>query len=449
MAYTQNYIRLTDKFLIERNIDEVATFMTIDGHDFQDFVLELQSNFTTELELQVINIDASLDALSLDIDNFKAIESEHYSELSGEIDSLNVEVNRNRVFIESNKEQLDIINEQTRLVGNYTMVRGDDDTKKAEMSFLVKGRGPTAGTPEMIPEEYSTYEDVIKIIFNQTDSLDYLRTFDNLLVGDILEIAQYNEYAIFTRATFQVTTLPVYAPLKYTYTIEVEFISGAGDGSGIPYKQTDDETGEVKNDRVTRCEAYPSVDLQEMALTEDYKTLMKNSLPIGIVMPWVSTRLPAGFHECNGTNLGDDTKYDDFSVIYGRTTPDMRGRALVGYGAYGATTLNAKLGQTTAAPSGGLTMTSNGSHTHTVSINDGGTHTHKYGDKGRQAGGTTDKVWGGVEGQNVHQSSSAGSHTHTSTVSTSGTHKHTVTGWDTYNRMYSYVTRWIVKTHHV
>ena len=69
MAYTQNYIRLTDKFLIERNIDEVATFMTIDGHDFQDFVLELQSNFTIELELQVINIDASLTALALDIDN--------------------------------------------------------------------------------------------------------------------------------------------------------------------------------------------------------------------------------------------------------------------------------------------------------------------------------------------------------------------------------------------
>ena len=449
MAYTQNYIRLTDKFLIERNIDEVATFMTIDGHDFQDFVLELQSNFTTELELQVINIDASLTALALDIDNFKAIESDHFSELTGEIENLTIEVNRNRVFIESNKEQLDIINEQTRLVGNYTMVQGDDGIKKAEMGFKVKGRGPTAGTPEMNPEPYSTYEDVIKIIFNQTDSLNYLRTFDNLLVGDIVEIAQYNEYAIFTRATFQVTSLPVYTAANFTYTIEVEFISGAGDGSGIPFKQTNEE-GNLINDRVTRCEAYPSVDLQEMALTDDYKTLMKNSLPIGITMPWVSTKLPAGFHECNGTLLSDDTKYNEFRLLYGSSTPNMKGRAIVGYGAYGATTLNKQMTQTTSAPSGsGLGMTSSGSHSHTVSINDGGTHTHRYGDKDRKAGGTTAKVWGGNEGTNYHQSSSAGSHTHTSTVSTSGSHTHSITGWDSYNRMHSYVARWIVKTHHV
>lgn len=449
MAYTQNYIRLTDKFLIERNIDEVATFMTIDGHDLQDFVLELQSNFTTELELQVINIDASLEALNQDLTNFKGIENSHYSELSDDIKDLNNEVYRNRVFIDSNKEQLDILNEQTRLVGNYQLVQGPVPDE-GEVTFKVDGRGANAGQHNIAMDENSLYMDVVRIKFNKIDAEGNTREFDNILVGDIIELSQYNEYTIFTRATFQVTSQKNLVDSNKVYAFEVEYISGAGDGNGIPYLK--EENGLTVNDRLTRGEVYPSVDLQEMALTEDYETMLKNALPVGIIMPWISTKLPPGFQECNGSALtGDpqDNKYQAFRDLYGTSTPDMRGRALVGYGAYGCTTLNSKKGQTTSAPSTAMVMTSAGAHTHSVTIDVGGSHTHQYGNKDNDAGGTGSKVWGGIVGQNHHESSSAGSHTHTSTVTSAGGHTHTISGWDTYNRMYSYVARWIVKTHNV
>ena len=84
----KNHIRLTDKFIIERTSKEITTFMTVDGHDLQDFVLELQSDFTSDAELQLQTLENGLIALNFDLVTQKEIESTHYNNITTAQDNL-------------------------------------------------------------------------------------------------------------------------------------------------------------------------------------------------------------------------------------------------------------------------------------------------------------------------------------------------------------------------
>lgn len=160
------------------------------------------------------------------------------------------------------------------------------------------------------------------------------------------------------------------------------------------------------------------------------------TIPLGIITLWYGAAVdcPAGWAVCNGAVV---PRSDGSGTI---TTPDMRGRVMMG--ADGSYAPGATLGATTAT----ATSSSSGSHTHTV---DGGSHTHSgtvsgtaltidqmpshshgNGIKDDNAGGIFaygTKAAPGSPGNLQHDSGGAASQGITETVGGGATHTHELT----------------------
>ena len=123
---------------------------------------------------------------------------------------------------------------------------------------------------------------------------------------------------------------------------------------------------------------------------------------------------------------------------------------MVGAGGKGiSSTINRAIPQSTSKPAKTVTTASAGSHKHTVTIENNGAHNHVYGDNNKYGGGTGNRAYGAQNGGGHYDTSSAGSHSHTMTLSDAGSHSHSLSGWDSYNRMYSHSCHYIMKVYHI
>ena len=136
---------------------------------------------------------------------------------------------------------------------------------------------------------------------------------------------------------------------------------------------------------------------------------INKNTPVGVIHAYAGLHAPSGYLLCQGQQVSRTVYADLFRVIGtsygigdGSTTfhlPDLRGRVVVGLKDDDSdfNTLAKKAG----------------SKTHTLTVNEMPSHTHKQNAHKHTSGGS---------------SSSTGSHTHTATSNSTGAHTHTVSG---------------------
>jgi microcystin-dependent protein len=165
-------------------------------------------------------------------------------------------------------------------------------------------------------------------------------------------------------------------------------------------------------------------------------TAVANALvPVGTITAYAGTTAPTGWLLCNGTST---TGYTALAALVGVTTPDFRGRFLIGdnadltlLGTGGSTTIattnlpahaHAVGTLAAAAAATGITTVDGGSHSHTVSLDLlTSTVSHGHGQNGVAMGGTT----ADPDGDGSMSTSSHAGHSH---GITDPTHGHTITG---------------------
>ena len=142
------------------------------------------------------------------------------------------------------------------------------------------------------------------------------------------------------------------------------------------------------------------------------------TVPVGGIIMWSGSTVPTGWALCDGTTSN------------GRSTPDLRGRFVVGAGT-GSGLSNRTLGTTGGAETVTLAVGHLPAHNHTFSgtTSSGGAHTHTYFDAHFAECCPNEKMFGSDEGGDwdnraVGQdrtTQSAGAHTHTYSGTTSST----------------------------
>jgi microcystin-dependent protein len=168
----------------------------------------------------------------------------------------------------------------------------------------------------------------------------------------------------------------------------------------------------------------------------DLATAVANALvPVGTITAYAGVTAPTGWLLCNGTST---TGYTALTALVGATTPDFRGRFLIGdndsltlLGTGGSTTIattnlpahsHAAGTLVNGASATGVTTQNGGTHDHTVSLDLlTSTTSHGHGQNGVAMGGTT----ADPDGDGSMSTSSHNGHAHTIT---DPTHTHTITG---------------------
>jgi microcystin-dependent protein len=166
-------------------------------------------------------------------------------------------------------------------------------------------------------------------------------------------------------------------------------------------------------------------------------TAVANALvPVGTIAPYAGTTAPTGWLLCNGTST---TGYTALAALVGATTPDFRGRFLIGdndsltlLGTGGSTTIATTnlpahkhaVGTLANGSSATGVTTQDASHTHTFDIDLlTSTTSHGHGQDGTLIGGTTATPDG--DGTFTIQNSQGGNHSH---GITDPDHTHTISG---------------------
>ena len=453
MSDQKNPIRLTDKFIIQRPSEERDVLMTADGFDLQDFVLELQSDFTKDIETRVLTLENTADSLEVGLSQQRNIEAAHEAELYTEIGRLSSESVALRSSVDVQKQQIDELYQTTRIIARYHLEdlkdHGDNGGNLPDGSMGFKYRADYQN-----PEHQ--FKNVDRIYFRSVDLIALSdadadpnitaqeKSFKNIFPGDIIELTDEDSLTFRFRATYQVDKVKEYS--NHT-RVTVTFIDGAGDnggGTNFPWQKLED--GDDR--RNTRVELFPSVALDAFAEINDYVEVLQTTNPIGMVMAWVGKTAPAGWLLCNGSKIPDGLKYDELrTILGGDNTPNMKGRAAIGVGDEpGLTTVLTTVEQSTAQPLNGLKTDSQGQHNHTHAMGSAGSHTHGYGNKSVTGGGAEKSAYGA--GSYNYKTTSSGGHKHSLTINPGGSHKHSIGGWDNYTRMNSYTVNWIVKAYH-
>ena len=224
--------------------------------------------------------------------------------------------------------------------------------------------------------------------------------------------------------------------------------------------------------------------------TAELEHLRQISSPVGMVGMWMAPTAPLGWLLLNGSSF-DITEYpllhqfltDNFPNYSSGDLPDYRGHFPGGHGDLGMSSdLGGKTNATTGDP--GVSVVSNGSHTHTatttastnVTIGGGGTvdttsagsHRHNVGfhknkdnsssNNGSSVNVTTEYHNNGSEftratneaGGHLHKVdlsgiSASGSTTANTTLTDAGDHSHTLDGWDTRTMPNAFAINFMIK----
>jgi microcystin-dependent protein len=180
-----------------------------------------------------------------------------------------------------------------------------------------------------------------------------------------------------------------------------------------------------------------TADIKDSAVTlAKLAAAVANALvPVGTITAYAGVTAPTGWLLCNGTST---TGYTALATLVGATTPDFRGRFLIGdndsltlLGTGGSTTIattnlpahsHAAGTLATAANSTGVTTENGGTHDHSLDTDLlTSTVAHGHGQNGQVMGGTSATP----ESTGADFTSTHFGHTHTIT---DPTHSHTITG---------------------
>lgn len=157
-------------------------------------------------------------------------------------------------------------------------------------------------------------------------------------------------------------------------------------------------------------------------------------VPVGTVVAYAGATAPTGWLLCNGTST---TGYPSLAALVGATTPDFRGRTLVGQS--GSVPFNGALlsvlGSTASVSAHSHTVSGTaaetGSHSHSITVDGVGDHVHPSSATGFLANqgfdwtppGPLNKDWS----YDV-PTGAAGAHSHTASSAPAGQHSHSVSG---------------------
>ena len=165
---------------------------------------------------------------------------------------------------------------------------------------------------------------------------------------------------------------------------------------------------------------------------------LNNLIPVGAVLPYPTDAVPSGWLHCNGQSISTTDYPELFAKIgynYGGSgssfnVPDYRGEFLRGDDdGVGRDPDAAGRGDRGDGTSGGEVGTRQGhafdSHTHTISVDSNGSHTHTMNGHLQQTiqqgtGSVTNVVVGTGSSLPGHTNNAAGSHAHTATAASSG-----------------------------
>ena len=428
--------------------------MTVDGYDLEDFVLNLQSDFTADIEARVLTLEASATALENDFAVQKTVENERYTELTGLIDEQKTNAETNRKSIDVNKALIDELYETTRVVGKFyiTSKEAAGDLKDGEGGFkwynppLLSYDRQSFQNAEFLLLSYVDLLAIRTAELDETGATDPVeRSYENIFPGDLIEISAQTSLSFMWRTVYQITNVEL---LSKAVKIQLFYVSS----SGMIKDNFQDELDPGDTDSVryeSKIEIVPSMSLETFGKTSEYEKLLRETVPIGMIAAWPTTNAPVGWLLCDGRSVPEGTEYDELRAMKS-STPDLRGRTPVGVGALGVgTSIGAKIDQSTSAPKNGLTTKKAGQHNHTCTTSPAGEHTHKYGDNNKHGGGNSHNAFSAHSSSQSYVTSKEGGHNHTMTVGTVSDHTHQISGFDDYNRMYSVALQYIIKAYHI
>ena len=155
-------------------------------------------------------------------------------------------------------------------------------------------------------------------------------------------------------------------------------------------KYVSQDTERVVDVTYDSAENTLSVSYLPSGSVSDY-SLVYPEFPVGMITMWAGTTAPNGWVLCDGRDISD-TRFQNLREVLGtNTTPDLRGRFIVGYD-------SRELDYSAVGNVGGqdevtLTDAQSGlrSHTHTITCSEEGTHGHKV---YRKQGITGSNRWG-------------------------------------------------------
>lgn len=222
-------------------------------------------------------------------------------------------------------------------------------------------------------------------------------TFPEVIVGGASDGSDTTIYArnIYTHQTVRNVGIGTSSPLN-SLTVEGNLSVGDTTSAGI----APDNGLFVKGNTET--------DTLKSNVVEGYGTV-----PVGTIVMWSGSVAPDGWAICDGGNIVDGQ-----SPLNGTSTPDLKGRFVVGIGSNGSN--NYSYGNTGGEDSHRLLATEIPSHTHSGTTSTDGSHTHSYNDESV----SREKVNGsnfdnqGIDGtpDNSRTTGSAGNHSHTFTT---------------------------------
>lgn len=437
-----NPIRLTDRFLIERLDQSGMVAMTVDGHDLKEFTLDLQSAFTADVEVKVFSLENQADALELDLYEFINItQPADKQEVLEEIDELNNKAVSNHTQIGITQDLCDEIRQTTRIVGKFILQSPETDTSNLNDGDMTLRYGSSDPKLSNVTGIWLRDIDLLKLDVGISER----STFDNIMVGDIVEISSSQSLTVTFRAVYVVKEV---IEQSRRVRLNVEHVTSFGDGEGIPWQDDTNPDDNPRTRRDTRVEIFPSIPTESFALKSEYIAMLESAYPIGIVVAWFKDDIPEGYMKCDGSSIPNDDKHQELRNMFPDGTPNLKGRALIATGNYGLTHVNTNVEQTTSRPQHVPISSEAGGHVHTNSMTSAGQHYHQYGDNTKGGGGTTYTAYGGQNGGS-YKTSEAGSHTHPVTINENGSHTHEIIGWDNYNRMMSRTCHFIIKAYHV
>ena len=411
-----NMILSTDMFILQRMSLDGAPHMKFSAKDLERFIGEVYIKQESDLTSRVAGLEYT-----------SATHTEQINTLTAEISDINEnndinlkEVNRHLAVHDVDIERLqstvtEYLN-QSRNFGTFQYNSDENPPPKGYVWF-----------------NDTNFGNVTSIKFSKTDYYDIRFSYDNIMVGEVLEFRAYRE-------TGDIDDADISPLARVVYTINAVTGRDANPNGIVTFTVTVQYAiGQLEDDMVLVTELFPNFDPNlkadqkyvddelaklEKTIDENHKFTEENVMPVGSIIAWFATQPPKGWYMCNGSSFSGSQNPVLSALLGSNSTPNLKGRYLVMGGDDGLPTVRNQVPQSTALPTAGFTTSSAGAHTHFI------------GTAGWSPSGTK------TDNDTFRAKSGGASSKYTNEE---GGHTHTIGGGDTYTRPRSVVVNYIIK----